>query len=404
MASRPWKTTDDLLASVKQKILMPAFQSTFSNQSIIDFLNDEMKSSQIPSVMSLHESFFVSSVEVPLETGKVRYQIPNRAIGMKLNDLHWKDENNNLNEMTRINDGDKSYYQCNIGFGSVNFIKFYLEGNYVVFTSNSENFTPTGSLVFSIFLRPNELVTNDRAATIQSFYKAVTVVNADLIAGDTITVLGQVFTANTDFTIGGSSIITATNLATAINTNGIAVATNGSPSTAIVNIILDNISDIRNEITSSSDGLVLSDNVGMNVDTTPANVASASLVDFLQTNPGHQIYDFDISPVSITGTMLEFANDDVPDDLIVGDYICEAHECIIPGIPPDLHNLLAERAAAEILKSIGDQQGLQASDMRIQQKEKSQGTLIDNRVENAPQKINGSAHSILRYTSRRGRW
>jgi hypothetical protein len=80
----------------------------------------------------------------------------------------------------------------------------------------------------------------------------------------------------------------------------------------------------------------------------------------------------------------------------IGDYACVANECIIPQIPPDLHNTLAERTAARILAAIGDVEGLQASNAKLQEIETRQGTILDDRVEGAPQKIT-ARHSLLRY-------
>jgi hypothetical protein len=61
---------------------------------------------------------------------------------------------------------------------------------------------------------------------------------------------------------------------------------------------------------------------------------------------------------------------------------------IIPQIPSDLHNALAERTCARILAAIGDQQGLQVNMAKIAEINQSQNYLIDNRVEGAPVKIN----------------
>jgi hypothetical protein len=80
----------------------------------------------------------------------------------------------------------------------------------------------------------------------------------------------------------------------------------------------------------------------------------------------------------------------------IGDYACVANECIIPQIPPDLHNTLAERTAARILAAIGDTEGLQASNAKLQEIETRQGTILDDRVEGSPQKIT-ARHSLLRY-------
>ncbi len=395
--NKPWLTTNDCIASIKRRISFPTDQSTFSNEDLIAFLNEELMISQVPSVMMYHESFFVYKVQVPLRENVNRYQIPNRAIGMKLRDVMFEDEQGNLYEMTRVQDGDKAYFQANVGSNAV-INKLYIEGNYVVLTPEVQS-NPTGNLNFYIFLRPNQLVENDRAAIIQYFNKKLTVSNASLVNGDTITIKGVVFTAGTDFAIGGNSIITATNLTTAINTNGVCIASNGSPSTALISLkFTDRDDPIDSVSVSNSSGLQLNPLYTIEFESVPENIVNSALVDFLQMKPGHQIYKYDVQLGAnvISGSTIDFNESDIPDDVVTGDYICLENESIIPYLPPELHIDLVDKACARILSSIGDQQGLAAVNAKIQENERSKGTLIDNRIENAPQKVL-NRHSLLRY-------
>lgn len=403
MASKPYMTTTDLIAAVKRRISFPVDQSTFSEDDIIAFLNEELMISQVPSVMEFHENYFVYNQQVPLLPSVERYQIPDRAIGMKLRDVMWEDESGNLYEMSRVQDGDKAYFQTNVGSNTV-IQKLYVEGNYVVLTPNLQS-NPTGNLNFYIFLRPNQLVTNDRAATIKYFTKKVTIDNSNISAGDTIEIKGQIFTAVSaspginEFQIGGTSTITATNLTSAINTNGICIANNGSPSTSIVSLKFTSRNDPINEISvSNSLGLVINSLYTIEFESIPSNIENGEKIDFLQTNPGHQIYKYDIqlSSTAISGSTIDFNTSDIPTDIVDGDYICLAHESIIPYLPPELHNILVDRACARILSAIGDQAGLAAVNAKIQESEMRQGMLINNRIENAPQKIL-NRHSLLRY-------
>lgn len=394
MAATPWKTSNDLLSSIKRTISFPVAQSTFTDEDILQFLNEELISSQVPSVMEYHESYFVFKKQVPLVANRQKYPIPDRAIGMKLRDVMYEDEQGNLYEMTRIQDGDKAYFQNNIGSNLV-INKVYIEGNFVVLTPEFES-NPTGYLNFYIFIRPNQLVANERAAIINYFIKKITVVNASITPGDTVTVKDQVFTAvagapsANEFQIGASSTITATNLSVAINNNGVALASNGSPSTSVLSIKFTDRNDPIDEVSvSNSVGFAINSLYTIEFESVPSNITNNSLVDFLQTKPGHQIYQYDVqlSTNAISGSSIDFNQNDIPDYLVVGDYICLANECIIPYLPPELHNLLVERTCAKILSSIGDQAGLAATNQKIVDMEKRQGTLIDNRIENAPQKI-----------------
>jgi len=133
-----------------------------------------------------------------------------------------------------------------------------------------------------------------------------------------------------------------------------------------------------------------------------------SLVDFLQTNPGHRTYTYDVKLVSVQGSVGAFAANDLKSyaqnssggelsylNIKVGDYICLQNECIIPQIPPELHNALAERAASRILMAIGDMQGYQISQAKIAEMNKMQETLIGSRIESSVPKV-FNRYSLLR--------
>lgn len=434
--AKPWFTSDDLIAAVKRKISFPISQNTFSEADILAFANEEMFIAQVPSVLQYHEEYFVFRKSTPLVPNISRYTIPNRAIGMKLRDLMWSDASGNFFEMTRISASDKAFFQRNIGANQA-IHKFYLEGNDVVLTPSVVGGV-TGSLNFFIFLRPNQLVANSRAATVQSFNNYVTVNNATLVVGNTVTIqtntnsstpsiytfkaVSVVLDATKEFLIGGSSNATAVNLANLINAQ--VANQNASVATGTGNITLVG-SDITVIITvdASSGGITTTNNsiVSINFDQLPStwtdpfsNVTTPlysqnGLVDFLQTEPGHKTYAYDIRILSISGTTATFDKDSlmtmysngynyIPKiiNLQVGDYICLANESIIPQIPPDLHNVLAERTAARILAAIGDQAGLAIANQKIAEMELRQGNVLDQRVEGAPEKIT-ARHSLLRY-------
>lgn len=398
--AKPWLTSDDLIESVKRKISFPISQVTFTEEDILAFANEEMAISQVPSILQFHEEYLVTYTTIPIEPYKNNYPIPERAIGMRLRDVFWQDSQNNLFEMTRINSDDRAFFQANIG-SNQSIHKFYLQGNDVVLTP-APTANPTGSLVLVYFIRPNQLVKNEKAATISNFVKNIVVDNTSLIAGDTVTLGDIILTAvagapsSGEFQIGGTSIVTATNMVSAINTDGTYSASNGTPSTATVEVLYD---DLTVEFsTSNTTSFNIEQTQSIKFDTIPSNITNGSVIDILQTKPGHKIKNFGIvlSNSAISGMNITLEQGDIPDDLVVGDYICSENECVIPQLPSDLHNSLAERTAARILASIGDVAGLNERNQKIQEIEQRQGTLLDNRVEGAPQKIT-ARHSLLRY-------
>jgi len=428
MAARPYLTSNALIQTVLRKISAPLSQNLFSANDVLAFANDEVFSSQVPAILEFHEEYFVFIKNIPVLSTVARYAIPTRAIGMKLRDVKWQDTNSNLFDMSRINPEDKAFYQQNIGT-SETISKYYIEGNDIVIAP-ALTLTNTLSLLLYYFIRPNQLVADERAAIITAFLENITVLNANIVVNDTITIDKVIFTAVSgapsanQFQIGANDIATATNLVNAINTNGIALANNSTPSTSLVTLSFNDIFASQNVITSNTAAFIIPENTQLvqfnqvpstyqdptTFITEPLYVNGAT-VDFLQTNPGHRTYAIDI-PIpanGISGTIIAFNLETLrvpyptpygvnpPSiDVKVGDYICLSNECIIPQIPPDLHNQLAQRTATMMLGAIGDQAGTQMSMAKVQEMEKNQISLLDARVEGSPLKI-APKKSILRF-------
>ena len=389
MPLKPYYTSDDLIAAVQRKIAIPINQRTFLNEDILAFANEEMMISQVPDILLYHQEYFVHSEDVALEDGVSRYPIPERALGQKLRDLFYVDTNDNIFEMVRVNSNDKAYFQKESGIMQ----KYYIEGNDIVLVPENIS-NPTGSLRFSYFLRPNQLVPNERAAIVSSFFKEVTLSNANIVAGDTITIGNIIFTAVASgagakqFNIGASSTITATNLATSISTEGTYSASNGSPASALVTITSN---DVETAVTTSnSTGFSISSSVGIQFTSTlPTHIVDGINIDFLQTKSGHKTLAMAVNlPTnSVSDDSITLSSSVIPTNIVVGDYICQEYECIIPQIPSDLHSGLAERVCGRILAAQGDMQGLQMVAGKLQQVQSAEGTILNNRVEGSTQKI-----------------
>ena len=393
MAAKPWYTSQDLIDSVKRKIAIPINQRTFSEEDILAFANEETMISQVPDILTYHEEYFVYSQDIPLVPNQTRYSIPERAIGQKLRDIFYLDSNGNLYEMTRVNDDDKAYWQRDSALSNIS-QKYYLEGNDIVLAPKSIS-SPTGSLRLTYFLRPNQLVLNSRAAISKYFFKNITINNSSIVAGDTLTIGSKVFTAvsgspsTLEFQIGVDSITTASNLATAILTDNTYIGNNGSPASSVVQVkylVLD--TDIES---SNSSGISVATTVGIEfTDNLPDNIVDGINIDFLQTKPGHRTYSFEVNlPLgSVSTDSILFQPGVIPSTFIIGDYICQEYECIIPQIPSDLHNGLAERVCARILSAQGDMQGLQMNAQNMQSIKVAEGALLDDRVDGSTQKVN----------------
>jgi hypothetical protein len=374
---------------VKRKASIPISQNTFSDDDILKFANEEMFLAQVPSIMEFHEEYLVHDQLVPLVANQSKYAIPNRAIGMKLRDVFYKDINNNTIEMSKLNPDDRAQFQSiNNSIGSNPYYYFLQANNLIVFPSVGPNVT--GSLLFSYFLRPNSLVANNRAAICQSFSKYLTL-NSNLTAGDKILIDTLTFIADTDFAIGANSSITAANIIAAINADATYTAAANSN---IVTIVYDTRST---EVSAVSSSITVQSTITLNFDAVPSNITEGSRVDILQTDGGHSMLNFDVKlgTGAVSSVSITFNESDIPSDFIVGDYVCSQYECIIPQVPSDLHNLLAERTCARILESMGDNEGLKIVNLKIQEQEARQADILDNRVDGSPLKVLNT-HSLLR--------
>ena len=134
MGAKPWMNSSDLVASVKRKISFPTAQATFTDDEVLNFINEEMSISAVPALLMAHEEFLVYRVNVPIVAGQSIYPIPNRAIGMRLRELYFQDEDYNLFEMSRVMADDQAYYQKNNG-PDMAIQKYFVQNNEIHFIS-----------------------------------------------------------------------------------------------------------------------------------------------------------------------------------------------------------------------------------------------------------------------------
>lgn len=154
-----------LIDAVKRKAAIPSNQSVFKTVDFLAFANEEVAMGILPLILSMNEEYYVYSTLVPIVGGQSRYPIPGRAVGGKLRDLFYQDEQGNLKKLSRLSPELKSQFQTQGGFNG--FELFYLEGNDIVLTP-AVPASVTGSLLMSYYLRPNDLVDVSQAAIIRS--------------------------------------------------------------------------------------------------------------------------------------------------------------------------------------------------------------------------------------------
>jgi len=304
-------TTDTLIESVKRKAAIPENQATFTASDFLAFANEEMDIGLVPAILMLHEEYYVYSEDVVLVANQNTYSIPYRSIGGKLRDIFYRNTNGDLLEMSRLSPEDKALYQNNTA--NSGFTLYYIEGNEIILTPGVGT-SPTGSLVFSYYLRPSNLVAESRVAII-------TAVNV----------------------VGATTVFT--------------------------------------------------------VDGVPTGMTSSTEMDINQAKSGHRIRSFDITPTAVSSVLktITFTTTDISSNTVVGDHIAFAGECMIPQAPSDLHSILAQRVVCRVLEAQKDLEGLASANQKLAEMEIKLATLIDNRAEGSPLKIN-NRNGLLRYS------
>ena len=312
-------TSSQLIADVKRKAMIPTNQSTFQDQDFLDIANSELLIGLLPSILKVHEEYYVWNDPQAFTANQSSYPIPYRAVGQRLRDLMYTDNNGNYRNMARVSPDDKDIFQQS--YVATQFLFFYVQGNnYTLIPAVGP--TPPGSLQTTYYMRPNALVTEDRVATIKNI-----------------------------------TVNTVTNLTT------------------------------------------------YTVDQIPSGYSTTVLFDLLQTRPGHQLIDYDLTPteVNTTNLTITFPTDPRMQSVIVGDYVAFAGECIIPQCPPELHSVLVQRVIARVLDALGDAQGLNNANVKLQEMEQKTLQIITDRVEGAPIKVT-NRRGLLRSGKMFRRW
>jgi hypothetical protein len=142
--------------------MIPTDNSTFTDEDIIEILNEEMDTRLLFTLTSLHEEHMVRFTDIATDPDTARYTIPYRAIGNKLRDVAYVDSSGAVYEMSRISleeVTDYRYYRSNTGTDV-----FYVEGDEIVLVDTRLKDYPFVRMHY--YLRPNVLIKTADAGVI----------------------------------------------------------------------------------------------------------------------------------------------------------------------------------------------------------------------------------------------
>ncbi len=136
----------------------------------------------------------------------------------------------------------------------------------------------------------------------------------------------------------------------------------------------------------------------------PADFTSSQTFDLIQATPHFEVLDTDLT-ATLAGTepaMTLTFDDELPDDLVVGDYVALAGQTPILNAPLELHDVLVMRACFKYLSSVGDAKAAYVK-AEVDEMREAAISLLQPRVKDSPHVlINYNAPGWSRVRRRRG--
>ena len=185
-------TGDKLVESVRNRTMTPDDTSIFTDQDILDIVNEELDVQILDKLLALHEEHLTICVDIPRNTEGI-YDIPYRAIGNKLRDVSLI-QGASTYELSQISIGELSDYRLDIDSGST-VDKFYVKSNGLHLVN------PTRSYDFIrmwFYIRPNVLTKENQAGVISSIID-----NGDETITLGLSSVGKNFVLNSEYDIVG---------------------------------------------------------------------------------------------------------------------------------------------------------------------------------------------------------
>lgn len=159
-------TTDGLVRSVRTRGSIPSDTAAYTDEVIIDILNEEIDVGLLTKLMDVAEEHLVVYDELDIVPGQREFKVPYRAVGNKLRDVFLMDSAGNFTECTRISLEDQSEHSRYSTSSYNRLAQFFIMNDKIIFASTS---LPNFSKVrMYYYMRPNKLVSDSEACQITS--------------------------------------------------------------------------------------------------------------------------------------------------------------------------------------------------------------------------------------------
>lgn len=117
----------------------------------------------------------------------------------------------------------------------------------------------------------------------------------------------------------------------------------------------------------------------------PSTMVIGVTCDLVQANPGFDCTTIDQAITNVSGTTLTFAS--LPSNLSIGDWVCLSQQSPVPQIPQELHAVLAQMVVVKCLEALGDRDGMQIAEAKLEKMKASTLKMISPRIDDSPKKI-----------------
>lgn len=186
-------TSDALVESVKRRGLIPNSQQLYTNSEMCKILTEELHSCILPMLMSMNEDYFVYDYDQNFTVGVNTYNIPQRAVGVKVRDVVLLNSNNQEVSLPRLDPDFIKKQWVSTNFSPwYNSRGFYFKNNKVYIYPDVSNYS-SFSLRIKYYRRPNNIVPTTECGRITAIDTGTNVV--------TLTRLPSTWTTATTFDI-----------------------------------------------------------------------------------------------------------------------------------------------------------------------------------------------------------
>lgn len=158
-------TSSKLINSIQRRASIPSNQSTFTPEDFLELATEELWLGIVPSIMELHEDFFLFEQELPLNPDTNTYEIPSRAVGNKLRDVQVKYAGNYA-ETTRVGIGNRFSENEYSNYSGLQ--PYYIKNNKVIFpkSTSGPSPNPNANVVLVFYIKASKLVLEEKVGII----------------------------------------------------------------------------------------------------------------------------------------------------------------------------------------------------------------------------------------------